>query len=173
MIESYLKLLTATSQENLAYSDKIVSDSDKKLQNFVNRKEPQKEVYISATDIFLSLIEAQLVGKYNQNAQQIFTKATEVTFSESSLHHNNQAVVFEKSRRGNYWIINIENINYLVPKNNFRLNQFNYNSFTKVFQCSGYKAGETSNFLLLKPATEKYLWRNSETVTTGQLQKII
>ncbi|MDZ8024845.1 MAG: hypothetical protein RMX97_09205 [Nostoc sp. DedQUE11] len=151
-IEFHLKLLTDNLQKNLAQHNNTTSDSNKNLQNYVNRKEPQKEFQKSATDILLSIAEAQLVGKYNQNPQKIFTKAIEVIVSESSLSQNNQAVIFEISRRGNYWVIYLEDTNYLVPKNNFRLNQFNYHSFTKIFQCYGYKSGETSHFLLLKPA---------------------
>jgi hypothetical protein len=46
----------------------------------------------------------------------------------------------------------LDNITYLLPKNNFRINQFNYHSFAMIFQCYRYKAGETIKFSLIKPA---------------------
>ena len=97
-------------------------------------------------------METLLVATYNQSPQILSAKIIEVAISEVSINQINEEVVFEKSRRGNYWIINLEGKTYLVPKNNFKINQFNYNSFTEIFEFHGYKSRKTSNFILLKPA---------------------
>lgn len=99
---------------------------------------------------------SKLIEYYNHNASAFLKSATKVSETEESISDRrlgkNQPAVIEKNGQGNYCIINEAGVNYLVPKDKFKLNQFNSKTFEALFECRGYQSGYSSNFRLVKPA---------------------
>lgn len=102
----------------------------------------------------ISLEESNLARKYNDNRDAFSQQAINVTATEDSLTKLEigifSGVIFEKNRRGNYWIIKENGTEYLVPSNNLRLNQHNYKAIEDFFDCKNLQL--EGNFELLKPA---------------------
>ncbi|MCP2728047.1 hypothetical protein [Limnofasciculus baicalensis] len=132
-----------TSQTNTIPRDQYAAKTDTRASN----------VDINIT---LTREETTLVSLYEKQTKQLLPYATEVSATEESigerLSGNNQAAVLEKSRKGNYWIINVQDVKYLVPqKDNLKINTFNYETVEALFECIGYEAGYSSDFKLIKP----------------------
>lgn len=100
------------------------------------------------------LLVNQIVDKYQNNSQWLASKAIRVSLlSESLLQKNNESFFFNFDKKGNYWIIATTDDNYyLLPKGNFRVNAFNYDTLKKIFQCDGYEAESNNQFALIQPA---------------------
>ena len=99
----------------------------------------------------LSWQEAELAATYNASPDSLLEIAITVSETEASMNQSIQEVVFETNRRGNYWIISQESDNYLIPKQHIKLNQFNKQMFTRLFESSSFQE-DSSKLLLLKPA---------------------
>lgn len=100
---------------------------------------------------------SKLVAEYNHNPSTLLKSATVVSETEDSINNRrlgSKPVVLEKakSRTGNYCIIQETGVDYMVPKNNLKVNEYQYNTLAALFQCHGYQSGCSSNFKLLKPA---------------------
>jgi hypothetical protein len=97
-----------------------------------------------------------LINQYNCQSDTILNKVIEVYETEESYHSrsskNSQSVVLEKSNRGSYWLITEEDCNYLFPKYNLKITEFNYQTLQALFESQGYQPGESQRFQLLKPA---------------------
>ncbi|GBE96951.1 hypothetical protein D3800_12600 [Microcystis aeruginosa NIES-298] len=102
----------------------------------------------------ISLEESNLAKRYNRDRESFSQQAINVTATEDSLTKLEigifSGVIFEKNRRGNYWIIKENGTEYLVPSNNLRLNQHNYKAIEDFFDCKNLQL--EGNFELLKPA---------------------
>lgn len=99
---------------------------------------------------------SKLLAQYNQNTRALLKSATVVSETEESINNrrlgSSQPVVLEASIKGNYCIINEAGVNYMVPKENLKVNQYNYNTMEVLFECRGYQSGYSSSFRLEKPA---------------------
>lgn len=99
---------------------------------------------------------SKLLAQYNQNPSTLLKSVAVVSETEESINNrrlgSSQPVVLEESRKGNYCIINEAGVNYMVPKENLKVNQYNYNTMEVLFECRGYQSGYSSNFRLVKPA---------------------
>lgn len=63
----------------------------------------------------------------------------------------NKPIICEKYRRGNYLIVKEGVVEYMVPKNNIKINEFNRETVALLFEFQGYRLGY-SGFKLIKPA---------------------
>lgn len=100
---------------------------------------------------------SKLVTEYNHNPSTLLKSAAVVSETEESINNrrlgSSQPVIIEESRKGNYCIINEAGVNYMVPKEKLKINQYNYNTMEVLFECRGYQhGGSSSSFQLLKPA---------------------
>jgi hypothetical protein len=100
---------------------------------------------------------SKLITNYNQNTRALLKSVAVVSETEESINNrrlgSSQPVVIAESRKGNYCIINEAGVNYMVPKENLKVNQYNYNTMEVLFECRGYQPGYSrNNFQLLKPA---------------------
>ncbi|MGB7710364.1 MAG: hypothetical protein WBL95_12680 [Microcoleus sp.] len=99
---------------------------------------------------------SKLITNYNQNPSTLLKSVAVVSETEESINNrrlgSSQPVVLEESRKGNYCIINEAGVNYMVPKENLKVNQYNYNTMEVLFECRGYQSGYSSSFQLVKPA---------------------
>jgi hypothetical protein len=97
----------------------------------------------------------QLILTYQQNPRLLSRNAIEVWETDQSIDQRRlgggQGAILQKTRRGMYWILNEGGIDYVVPKNNIKINEYNLNTVANLFECQGYGSGD-SGFQLIKPA---------------------
>jgi hypothetical protein len=98
----------------------------------------------------------QLVDIYNHSPRSLSGKAIEVGETEESINNRrlsgNQLVVFENKRGGSYWIIKEDSIDYMLPKQNLKINEYNYSTVEVLFECRNYYANY-SDYKLVNLAT--------------------
>lgn len=101
-----------------------------------------------------SLFADEIVDKYHNNIQWLESKVIKVSLlSESLIQKANDSFIFNLDKKGNFWIIATTDDNYyLLPKDNFRINAFNYDTLKKIFRCDGYSADSNNQFTLIEPA---------------------
>ncbi|GGA57884.1 hypothetical protein [Okeania sp. KiyG1] len=97
----------------------------------------------------------QLISTYQQNPRLLSRNAIEVSETEQSINQRRlgggQGAILQKNRRGSYWILNEGGIDYMVPKNYFKVNEYTSETVANLFECQGYQP-EYSGFKLIKPA---------------------
>ena len=119
------------------------------LQNKTNHTQENQEVKIPIDNQELTdSLTLQLISEYNKNPHSLLENAMEVSAADRS---SVQEVILEKVRRGNYWILNEADIDYMVPKHNIKINEYNSKTVVNLFECQGYQS-EYSGFQLIKPA---------------------
>ncbi|BAZ14183.1 hypothetical protein NIES4071_60230 [Calothrix sp. NIES-4071] len=102
----------------------------------------------------LSLSASEIVEQYHTNCQWLVNKVIKVSLlSESLLQKTDKSFCFNLDKKGNFWIIaTTDDKYYLLPKDNFRINAFNYDTIKKIFRCDGYKADFDNQFVIIEPA---------------------
>ena len=117
----------------------------------------------------------QLILTYQQNPRLLSRNAIEVSETDQSIDQRRlgggKGAILQKARRGNYWILNEGGIDYVVPKNNIKINEYNLNTVANLFECQGYRSGY-SGFKLMKPARVSAISRGEtwQVVERGVLQ---
>jgi hypothetical protein len=102
--------------------------------------------------------ESILVGAYNKNRNSLLKIAIEVSETEESINQrrvgSDRAAILEKvgKGKGNYWIVSEQGIDYLLPKGNIKINEYNYETVEALFDCHSYRPGYSSDFQLVRPA---------------------
>ncbi len=67
-------------------------------------------------------------------------------------------VILQEERNENYWIVNINNqLNLVLNKKRFRINQFNLTTLESLFQCLGSEPRNYEKFTLVKPGKISFL----------------
>ncbi|NEP84305.1 MAG: hypothetical protein F6K39_43040, partial [Okeania sp. SIO3B3] len=101
--------------------------------------------------------------------------AIEVSETDQSIDQRRlgggQGAILHKHRKGNYWILNEGGTDYMVPKNNIKINEYSLETVTNLFECQGYQP-EYSGFKLIKPAMVSSVSRGEiwQLVEPGVLQ---
>ena len=112
-----------------------------------------------------------IVEIYNVNPASLKPTAISVLVTEDSINETRsgrqQKIILQRTRRGNYWIVNDSGTNYLVPEDKFKINTFNFNTTIALFACNNYEASSSRNFRLIKPArvsvvTADQVWQLEE-----------
>ena len=117
----------------------------------------------------------QLILTYQQNPRLLSRNAIEVWETDQSIDQRRlgggQGAILQKTRRGMYWILNEGGIDYVVPKNNIKINEYSLERVTNLFECQGYRSGY-SGFKLIKPARVSAISRGEtwQVVERGVLQ---
>jgi hypothetical protein len=102
--------------------------------------------------------ESILVGAYNKNRNSLLKIAIEVSETEESINQrrvgSDRAAILEKvgKGKGNYWIVSEQGVDYLLPKGNIKINEYNYETVEALFDCHSYRPGYSSDFQLVRPA---------------------
>ncbi|HLO85396.1 MAG TPA: hypothetical protein VK203_10345 [Nostocaceae cyanobacterium] len=97
------------------------------------------------------------IPAYNDNPNYLKDYAIEVSETEESINQRrldgNQPAVIERVKKGNYWVISSEDRTeqYLVPKGDLKITEFNLQTIQSLFECRG-DAQENPKFQLVKPA---------------------
>ncbi|MBD2360304.1 hypothetical protein H6G36_03660 [Anabaena minutissima FACHB-250] len=140
---------------------------------------PPADPFINNLDTTQSFVSSEqiITREYNQNRKQVCKNASEVSETVDSINQRrlgvNHSVILEKvsKNKGNYCIIPEQGFSYLLPKDNLRINEYNYETVTILFDCYNYQPGRSSDFRLKTPAvvvTENHdTWRLQQ---KGELQ---
>lgn len=107
--------------------------------------------------------EEELASSYNEDPKRFLTQNNNVEVVSETEDSMNQRrlgtskAILKKDRRGNYWILTENGCEYMVPKENFKINEYNYNTVQALFECLNYQASITIDFQLVKPAKVSFL----------------
>ena len=116
-----------------------------------------------------------LILTYQQNPRLLLKNAIEVSETDHSIDQrrlgDSQGAILEKVKKGNYCILHEDGVDYMVPKNNIRINPHSLNTVENLFECQGYQPGY-SGFQLIKPARVSVISRGEvwQLVERGILQ---
>ena len=116
-----------------------------------------------------------LILTYQQNPRSLLKNAIEVSETDHSIDQrrlgDSQGAILQKVSKGNYCILDEGGVDYMVPKNNIRINPYNLNTVEHLFECQGYQPGY-SGFQLIKPARVSVISRGEvwQLVERGILQ---
>jgi hypothetical protein len=158
------RLVNRQSQEfnALVQKPEALENNFKNLQkdnSSNNRTIASSPVIIASSNSEENLLpeETKLVNLYNENPK-IFSdnyKVEVVSETEESINQRHLIIsqpIIEKHRHGNYWILKPSGCEYLVPKENFKINEHSYNAVEALFECLDYQASGSLEFKLVKPA---------------------
>ncbi|BAZ14184.1 hypothetical protein NIES4071_60240 [Calothrix sp. NIES-4071] len=138
-------VLPPSTQQPQVPSSNITAKST--LNNII--QQPTNHSLIPQTD---------LIAVYNQNRRSLSNLAIEVSETKDSINQRRlgvkSAVILEQVRRGrgNYWIVSWQEREYLVPKENFKIDEYNYETVHALFDCQNYQAGYSRDFRLIQAA---------------------
>jgi hypothetical protein len=130
---------------------------DIELRNLPNQiNQPQQNQQLKTPDnIAGGLPNLEFMLIYKEDPRSLSENAIEVSEADRSMDQprisSTQAVIIQKVRRGNYWILNEADIDYMVPRHNIKINEYNSKTVANLFECQGYQS-EYSGFQLIKPA---------------------
>ena len=130
---------------------------DIELRNLPNQiNQPQQNQQLKTPDnIAGGLPNLEFMLIYKEDPRSLSENAIEVSEADRSMVQprisSTQAVIIQKVRRGNYWILNEADIDYMVPRHNIKINEYNSKTVENLFECQGYQS-EYSGFQLIKPA---------------------
>ncbi|MCZ2202681.1 MAG: hypothetical protein O1I87_12165 [Cylindrospermopsis raciborskii PAMP2012] len=116
----------------------------------------------------------KLAREYNSGARSLANTA--ITVSESELTAEQRRLgrdsqpILEPNNRGNYWIINYGDMDYLVPKPTMKVNNHNYNTMSRLFNCLEYDPNSSKSFTLINPAKVSPIGEKWQLVEEGELQ---
>ncbi|RAM51512.1 MAG: hypothetical protein C6Y22_10620 [Hapalosiphonaceae cyanobacterium JJU2] len=176
-VEQIKQLLIKTPQDNSVVDDtaqnksNLTKDYQTKLETINTISSEQiktptiedcaKETSISGFD--LSNIPHPHLEEYNKDPESLEKKYNPILLSltAESIHQcrlgSSQPIFLEKNRRGNYWIIPEDNPattgKYLVPKANFKLNEYSLETVQFLFQIYEENSHNYSKFVVIKPAS--------------------
>lgn len=135
-------------------------------------KSQTENIYQSQTS--LSNHETKILTVYNSKPRSLSANAITVAESDHTVEQRRigkkVAPILEKNQLGNYWIVREGNYEYLVPKGNIKINEYNYETISSCFECIGYHPSSSSSFTLLKPATVSSIGQHWQLVEPGKLQ---
>lgn len=168
LIESRFKSLEGTS----AFPKNIQqftpsSNVDQKLRVIATREQGLNNSEGNSTPKIINPYDL-LVNDYNCASEELMENAMEVNpinldqFQPTDDHTLPQEILFKKQKKGQYWIIKVDNFYYLVPKVNMLITKVSHQSLQNFFECYGYKAGFSTKIQLLKPARVSVIQENQE-----------
>ncbi len=100
--------------------------------------------------------ESQLAQQYNDDFSTLSSRIIEVSETQKSFSNrslgSSQTVILEVRSKGIYGVLSEDNINYLVPSQNFKITKNNHKTVEDLFECRGYQPESSGNFQLVKPA---------------------
>lgn len=103
--------------------------------------------------ILLPIEELLSIYHYVPKILLKFSKKVSVT-EDSFASSNKSSIIFAEARNGNYLVIATENVNqsWLLPRVKLRINEFEYQTVTSLFDCREYQSGAVNKFIVKKPA---------------------
>jgi len=138
---------------NLTHTNLISSNVNPNLAKGSNLLNPVPTINLSKLEI---TSEEQLLENYNSNQfnlliPQVVLLAETLNTMKKRREGKDVIPIFEINKSGDFWLINIQNKYYLLPRNDFQLNEFSYKVLTVVFSCNNDQLKFTK-FKVIKPA---------------------
>ncbi len=134
----------------------------------------KNQIPITSPSQVLFNYESQLVATYNSNPHSLLKKAITVseTYSTFEKRRNGYNIkpILEESNPGYCWIIKEGNEQYLVPKDDTKINERNFDLISVLFNCIGYQQRQSNNFILLKPAKVSSKGKQWEFIEAGEIR---
>ncbi|XHR83756.1 MAG: hypothetical protein ACFKPT_05230 [Gloeotrichia echinulata GP01] len=115
--------------------------------------------------------ESDLIDRFNSNPKALSQNPIEVSETSESIDNRrlgyNKPVAVEKVGRnkGIAWVINIDSVDYLVPKPKLKINEYDYETIESLFNCKNYQSGQSKEFSVVKAAklvSQGETWELSE-----------
>ncbi len=137
----------------------IESDRDNN-NDFNPTNEPLEDSLYSKTDDTQETITPEV--NTNRNYQSFYRlinngelEVTKVTVPQETMEKMRGGTLSEfnfiNDRKGNYWIVNWQNVYCLIPKEKININQYQYGNFQRIFKCQNYQK-IYSDLQLVEPA---------------------
>lgn len=156
-------------QQTLVENQNINQNTNQNLNQVIP---PSKQTQVTSSDILqqntsnnfiqpknrTQIPQTDLITAYNHNPNSLLNSAIEVSETKDSINQRRlgakNAVILEQVRRGrgNYWIVTKEGKEYLVPKGNFKIDEYNYETVQALFDCQNYQPRHSRDFKLIQPA---------------------
>jgi hypothetical protein len=116
----------------------------------------------------------ELINLYNQAPELLSQDAITVTETADSSYSPNgggyDAIYFESANQGDYWIVRLDDSDYLLPKANITIDDHNYKRFKALFECYSYQPGKMNYIKLLQPVRVSPNGRSWEFAQLGVLE---
>jgi hypothetical protein len=138
--------ITNESQENINEDKETNKQTLENIQN-----------YNSISDNYLDLtpLEQELVNNYNNPNYEFGESIIIVYEAEESQNKrwsgSKERTVFKQNRKGNYWVVIIEDFGYIFPQRKLHINEHSQDTLISSFDCRSYQSGKSENFVLIKP----------------------
>ena len=148
-------------------------DSTKSKEN-PNNQSLKSKIPTTRPPVPTNSTTVNIVDVYNQNPASLSSDIEVLETTESIENRRlgvSQRPVIEKVRKnqGNYWVVNVEGIYYLVPKAKLRVTEHTFSTLNILFDCHDYRDDYTK-FTLIKPAEVSKSGDNWELKEKGILE---
>ena len=170
-LEARLKQLQGNSSSAPTASS---SEPPKSRNNSTNPSQEKTKLPTTRPPVPTNSTTVNIVDVYNQNSASLSSDIEVLETTESIENRRlgvSQRPVIEKVRKnqGNYWVINVEGIYYLVPKAKLRVTEHTFSQLNILFDCHNYRDDYTK-FTLIKPAEVSKSGDNCELKEKGILE---
>ncbi|MDP5337588.1 MAG: hypothetical protein NWQ28_03310, partial [Nodularia sp. (in: cyanobacteria)] len=174
-LDMKLKNLDISSRNHSSQNYKSGNNQSYNSQsNTATNHAQAKVVNISHSQSSTSNKGTQIVKLYNNQPRSLSANAITVAETDHTVEQRRMgrtvAPILEENQLGNYWIIQEGHKEYLVPKGNIKINEYNYETISSCFECLAYSPKYSSNFTLLKLATVSSIGQNWQLIQQGELQ---
>jgi hypothetical protein len=154
-LQNDLRIISQSPSSSVSSPDWYQNPTPPIYQNQTFPEPTYQEAYPEANYGISTPQTPQLVDLYNHNPRSLSGKAIEVGETEESINNRrlsgNQLAILENKRGGSYWIIKEDSIDYMLPKQNLKINEYNYSTVEVLFECRNYYPNY-SEYKLVKPA---------------------
>lgn len=124
-------------------------------------RSPPEQLHYQSDKSNLNLITVinnipQFVEIYNRNkyfiSDEVIATVAETQESLNQKHlDNSNTITLENTTKKKYWIIEEDDVYYLIPHAKIKIDEYNIKSFESIFECISFHP-EYSDFKLVKPA---------------------
>jgi hypothetical protein len=152
---------------NLAFRVDRMESQISSLQNSLSANSTQQQGYSSQPSRSLPPAPPAMKSSgyafldlYKQNPDACKSQYSAIKVSENEENFQKrwdgqqQDIILEENRRGNYWLIDEHGTTYLVPAPNLRITEANMDTVGELFDCENYTPNY-SNVNIIRPAIIK------------------
>jgi predicted nuclease with TOPRIM domain len=156
IVNPQIEQLTTKVSQFESQLNKVQQDRQQEKQDWLSEKQNLQEQLQQSKSHAQNIFDSQFGIIYDYNKTSILEKAiatvsiTQKSWDNFKIRNNNQ-IEFKEIEQGNYLILKEENMNYLIPRENFRVAESKFEILQALFICIGYEI-EYSDFQIIKPA---------------------
>ncbi len=162
LLSNQQSLITTVERSNTKVTqlesqlNKAQQDRQQEKQDWLSEKQAWQQQLQQSKSHAQNIFDSQFGIIYDYNKTSILEKViATVSITQKSWdnfkNRNNNQIEFKEIEQGNYLILKEENMNYLIPRENFRVAESKFEIVQALFICIGYEL-EYSDFQIIKPA---------------------